>query len=53
MSVAICARNAQIATSEDIADELWRMAEEYRDQAARLGEVPELGDEPPPRKAAQ
>ena len=50
---SLCARNARIATSKDVADELRRMAEEYRDQAARLGEVPELGDEHPPRKAAQ
>jgi hypothetical protein len=46
---SLCARNARIATSKDVADELWRMAEEYRDQAARLDEA-ELGEEPPPRK---
>ena len=36
-----------------VADELWRMATEYQDQAARLGEAPELGDEPPLWKLAR
>jgi hypothetical protein len=41
---SLCAHNARIATSKDVADELWRMAREYQDQAARLGETPEIGD---------
>jgi hypothetical protein len=50
---AYVARNARIATGKDVADELWRMAEEYRDQAARLGEDPKLNDEPPLRRVAR
>jgi len=30
----MCARNARITTSRDVADELWRMAKEYQAQAA-------------------
>jgi hypothetical protein len=41
------ARNSRIATSRDVADELWRMAREYQAQAANLGSARELGDEPP------
>ena len=26
----MCARNARITTSKDVADELWRMAKEYQ-----------------------
>jgi hypothetical protein len=38
----LCGRNARIATSREVADELWRMAREYRAQAAKLygGTVP-------------
>jgi len=32
----ICARNAQIATSKEVARELWKMAHEYRQKAADL-----------------
>ena len=45
----MCARNAQITTSRDVADELWRMAKEYQAQAAGMGDFPEIGDEPRPR----
>jgi hypothetical protein len=45
--------NARIATSKDVADELWQIATKYQDQAAKLGEVPELGDEPPLWKLAR
>ena len=41
----MCARNARITTSRDVADELWRMA--YQAQAAEMGDFPEIGDEPP------
>ena len=34
----LCARNSRIATSRDVADELWRMAREYQAQAANLVE---------------
>jgi hypothetical protein len=43
----------RVATSKDVADELWWMATKYQDQAAKLGEVPELGDEPPLWKLAR
>jgi hypothetical protein len=43
----MCARNARITTSRDVADELWRMAKEYQAQAAEMGDFPEIGDEPP------
>jgi hypothetical protein len=36
---SLCARNSRIATSRDVADELWRMAKEYQAQAAKLGGV--------------
>ena len=49
----LCARNSRIATSRDVADELWRMAREYQAQAANLGSAPELGDEPPLWNSAQ
>ena len=41
----ICARNAQIATSEEVARELWKMAREYRQKAADLdhGRHPDTG----------
>ena len=43
----MCARNARITTSRDVADELWRMA--YQAQAAEMGDFPEIGDEPRPQ----
>jgi hypothetical protein len=30
----LCARNSRMATTRDVADELWRMAREYQAQAA-------------------
>jgi len=41
----ICARNAQIATSEELARELRKMAREYRQKAAELdsGRFPDIG----------
>lgn len=41
----LCARNSRIATSRDVAEELWRMAKEYQEQAAKLGTFPELEGE--------
>ena len=49
----LCARNARITMSREVADELWRMAKEYQAQAAKLGDVPEIGDEPPLWNAAR
>jgi hypothetical protein len=45
----MCARNARITTSRDVADELWRMAKEYQAQAAERGDFPKIGDEPRPQ----
>jgi hypothetical protein len=42
----LCARNSRIATSRDVADELWRMAKEYQEQAAKLGTPPEIDSKP-------
>jgi hypothetical protein len=44
----LCSRNSRIATSREVATELWRMAKEYQAQAAKLGASPEIGDEPSP-----
>ena len=48
--VRICARNAYLTNSNDVAAALWEMAVEYRDKAAKLdsSRVPDIG-EPPPR----
>jgi hypothetical protein len=32
---------------KDAAREAWRLAVEYRDQAAKLGEPPDIGKKPP------
>jgi plasmid stabilization system protein ParE len=32
---------------KDAAREAWRLAVEYRDQAAKLGEPPNIGKKPP------
>lgn len=42
----LCARNAHAATSDDVIQALWRMAKEYRAQAAALGAEPNIGDPP-------
>jgi len=41
----LCAHNSRIATSREVADELWRMAKEYQAQAAKLGASPAIGDQ--------
>jgi hypothetical protein len=48
----LCVRNARITTNREVADELWRMAKEYQAKAATLGDVPDIGDEPPLGNAA-
>jgi hypothetical protein len=42
----ICAREARLNTSEDVAAELWRMAQNYRSRAAGLNSdgIPEIGE---------
>jgi hypothetical protein len=44
----ICAKNAHSAISKEVAVELWRMALEYRDRAAKVdgGKAPEIGEPP-------
>jgi hypothetical protein len=43
-----CAIQARVASSRDVAKELWDMAKEYREKAPKLGggELPDIG--PPP-----
>jgi hypothetical protein len=43
----MCALNARAATTTAVAVELWKMAKEYQDKAARLGPLPDIGDMPP------
>jgi hypothetical protein len=40
------ARNARLSTSKQVALELWKMAQEYQAEAAKLGTMPDLGDPP-------
>jgi len=44
----MCAVNARLTTEKDVARELWKMAQEYQAEAAKLdsGTLPDLG--PPP-----
>ena len=42
----MCARNARLSTSKQVARELWKMAQEYQAEAAKLGKVPDLGNPP-------
>jgi hypothetical protein len=42
----MCARNARISTTTEVARELWKMAQEYQTEVANLdsGRLPEPGD---------
>ena len=40
------ARNARLASTKQAAQELWQIAQEYQAEAAKLGEVPDIGDPP-------
>jgi hypothetical protein len=42
-----CANQARTGTMQDAAREAWRLAVEYRDEAAKLGEPPDIGKRPP------
>jgi len=44
----ICAFNARIASSGAVAIELWKMAREYQQEAAKLdgGKLPDIGEVP-------
>jgi hypothetical protein len=41
-----CANQARTSTMKDAAREAWRLAVEYQDQAAALGEPPDIGKKP-------
>ena len=45
----ICAANARIASTNDVAAVLWKMAREYQERAAELngGKRPDIGRPPP------
>lgn len=42
----MCARNARIAANKRVARGLWKMAQEYQAEAAKLGKLPDLGNPP-------
>ena len=44
----ICANNARTTGDRRVAEELWRMALEYQDKAAKLdsGQKPDIGEPP-------
>ena len=44
----MCARNARLSSNKEVARELWKMAQEYRAEAAKLdnGRLPDLGNPP-------
>jgi len=48
----MCAHNARLTTSNAVATELWRMAQEYQLQAANLdeGKLPDIGPSPVSRR---
>jgi hypothetical protein len=41
-----CANQARTSVMKDAAWEAWRLAVDYRDQAAKLGEPPNIGKKP-------
>jgi len=40
------ARNAHSASTQKAAQELWKMAQEYQAEAAKLGKMPDIGNPP-------
>jgi len=44
----LCALNARLASSKEVAAELWAMAHEYQQEAAKLdgGPLPDIGTLP-------
>ena len=44
----ICARHSRLAESESVAGELWRLAKDYQERAAKLdrGTLPDIGHAP-------
>jgi hypothetical protein len=45
---ASCADSARLTTSPEVASQLWRMAIDYQEKAAKLndGKLPDIGDPP-------
>ena len=41
-----CADQARTSTEKDVASRAWRLAVEYREEAARLGVPPDIGVKP-------
>ena len=43
-----CADNSRLTTSPEVASQLWRMAMDYQEKAAKLndGKLPNVGDPP-------
>ena len=43
-----CANSARLTTSPEVASQLWRMAMDYQEKAAKLndGKLPNIGDPP-------
>ena len=42
-----CANQAWTTTEEVVASRAWRLAVQYREDAAKLGEPPDIGEKPP------
>jgi hypothetical protein len=44
----MCARHSRLASTKQVAHELWKMAREYQAEAAKLdnGKMPDLGNPP-------
>jgi hypothetical protein len=42
-----CANQARASAMKDVVREIWRLAVEYRDQAAKFGKPPDIGEQPP------
>jgi hypothetical protein len=40
------ARNARLASTKQVAQELWKIAQEYQAEAAKLGKMPDIGEPP-------
>ena len=41
-----CANQARTTTEKDVASRAWRLAVQYREDAAKLGEPPDIGEIP-------
>ena len=42
-----CANQARTTTEKEVANRAWHLAVQYRDDAAKLGEPPDIGEKPP------